>query len=206
MGFDFVNLASNKTQKGHLTKQERGADDNQTIEGVLKYVIIDRIDSDGWMVEVGSGTDTFIYPCSNPEPFLTLPDSTKTDTMYVPKNKTRVEISIDKQTNIYTIMRVIGSVSVFSNYQDTLKISINQNEKTNQDVNAEIELTNDSIKLGANNIIINDINLMEAQETQSNQIKILVDENTILKERINNIEAQLNQEESQEESEEEGGG
>ncbi len=194
---NFVNLASTNTKKGHLTKQERGADDNQTIVGVLKHVIKDRIDSDGWMVEIGSGNDVSVYACFNTEPFLTLPDSTESETMYVPKKKTRVEISIDKQTGVYYIIRVVGVQKALSNYQNTLKISINQDTNTNQDVNAEITMTNDNIELGAKDIIINNdgskTSLLQTQKTQANQIKVLIDENIFLKEKITNIENQLNQ-------------
>jgi len=192
---NFVNLASNSTQKGHLTNQERSADDNQTVSGILKHVIIDRIDTNGWIVEVGSGSNSSTYACTNPNPFLTLPDSTKTNTMYVPKNKTHVEISIDKQTKIYTILRVIGATSVLSNYQDTLKISIDQNNKTNKDIVAGIQITRDDIKLEANSITLKNANgtvdLIAEQETQANQIQVLVNENILLKEKINNIENQL---------------
>lgn len=195
---NFVDLASTSTKKGHLTKQKREADDNQTVEGILKHVIIDRIDSNGWMVEVGSGKDTSTYACTNPEPFLTLPDSTETDTMYVPKTKTRVEISIDKQHKIYRIVRVINVKTALSRYQDTLKISIDQNTKTNKDVNAEITVTNDNIELNANKIVISNnsgqkTDLVESQKKQANQIEILIEENRILKEKINSIESQLNQ-------------
>lgn len=196
---NFVDLASNETKKGHLTNQKRGADDNQTIEGILKYIIIDRIDSDGWMVEVGNGSNSFVYACSNPQWSLNIPDSTITDTMYVPRNKTRVEFSIDKKTKIYTIVRIIGGKSSFSNYQDTLKISIDQNLKTNQDVNAEITMTQDNIELNADKIIVNSndkqIDLVQSQINNANQIQILIGENTILKQKLNDIEEKLNKEE-----------
>lgn len=192
---NFVDLASNEPKLGHLTKQKK-KDKSQIVEGILKYIIIDRIDTDGWVVEVGSKSDKSTYNCTNPQWSLSIPSSNETQTMYVPKKKTRVEFSMDKKNKIYTIIRVIGGKSVFSNYQDVLKISVDQNDKTNQDVNAEITMTQESVQIDAKNIIINSndkqIDLVQTQEDHAEKIKTLSEENTLLKEKISQIEKKLN--------------
>lgn len=189
---NFVDLASTGVKKGHLTNQQQNKEGSEILEGYLKYVIIDRIDTNGWIVEVGSGSDKTKYSCTNPQWTLTLPDSTKTDKKYVPKYKTRVEFSADKKHKKYIISRVIGGKSSLSNYQDMLKISIDQNEKTNTNVNAEIKVTKNNIELGAQNITLKSNNQTIDLVEQANQIKVLINENVLLKERLNNIEQKLN--------------
>lgn len=192
---NFVDLASNKPKSGHLTKQ-KNKDKTKIVEGVLKHIIIDRIDANGWVVEVGSGSERSTYNCTNPQWSLSIPSSTQTATMYVPNKKTRVEFSMDKEHKIYTIIRVIGGKSAFSNYQDVLKISVDQNDKTNQDVNAEITMTSQDVQIDAKSIIINSddkqIDLIKTQENHEEQIKTLTQENNLLKEKINQIEEKLN--------------
>lgn len=188
---NFVDLASNEPKIGHLTnkKKDKGS---QNVSGILKYIIINRVESNGWIVEVGSGSDKTTYSCTNPQWALTMPDSNTTDKKYVPKHKTRVEISIDKKHKIYTIQRVINSKSAISNYQDMLKISIDQDEKTNSNVNAEIKITADEIELGANSVNLKANNQKIDLIKQSNQIQVLINDNLLLKEKINNIEKKLN--------------
>lgn len=173
---NFVNLASNEPLKGHLVKQKRDAGDSQIVEGVLKQIIKKRIDTDGWLVEVGSGKDTFTYSCYNPQWSQSLPESTETDTMYVPKNKTRVQFSMDKKNKIYIIQRVIAaSRTSIANYLDQLYISTDVNDKTNQDVSANMTMTKNDIKLQADNVVINSkgitLNILEIYDQQSQTIK-----------------------------------
>lgn len=193
---NFVDLASNQVKTGHLTNEAKKDGKDETIEGTLKHILKDRIDSNGWIVEVGTGKQKTQYKCTNPQWTLSMPDSTETETMYVPKTKTRVEFTRNKKTKINTITRVIGGKSPFSNYQGTLKISIDENDKTNQNVNASITVTADEIELGAKSVVLSangqKTDLVKTQETQANQIKILINENTILKEKINSIEQKLN--------------
>ena len=175
---NFVNLASNEPLKGHLTKQKRDAGDSQIVEGVLKQIIKERIDTDGWLVEVGSDKDTFVYNCYNPQWAVSLPESTETNTMYVPKNKIRVQFSMDKKNKIYIIDRIITATKTsIANYLNKLEISTNVNTKTNQDVNATMTMTNDDINLKADNIVVANekiaINVIEAFTKQSQKIEEL---------------------------------
>lgn len=201
---NFVDLASNKVKKGHLTKQERDVGDNQVVEGVLKYIIKDRIEFDGWYVEVGSGKDKFVYHCANQDPF-TIPDSTETETKYVPKKKTKVQFIMDKHNKIYTINRILTDQKVaLSLYKDQLRISVDNNNKTNQDVNAVITMGKEAIQMVANSIVIKDnddnqFDLIENQQNHTEQIQTLTAENELLKNKINNIEQQLTQLNTQDE-------
>lgn len=201
---NFVDLASNKVKKGHLTKQERDVGDNQVVEGALKYIVKDRIEFDGWYVEVGSGKDKFTYHCANQDPF-TIPDSTETETKYVPKKKTKVQFIMDKHNKIYTINRILTDQKVaLSLYKDQLRISVDNNNKTNQDVNAVITMGKEAIQMVANSIIIKDneenqFDLIENQQNHEEQIQTLKEENESLKNKINNIEQQLTQLNTQDE-------
>lgn len=194
----FEKLASTDVIKGHLTNQKRSPGDSQTVKGVLKHVIRERIDTNGWIVTVGSDKDKSDYSCTNPQWSTTLPSSTITPTLYVPKEKTEVEISLDKKNKIYTILRVIsGNVNPFGLYQDTLTVSINQNEKTNGDVNAEVTMTKETINMVADAIVVQDnnnnqINLIENSNEQSQKIEELQQQNSDLRNRIQIIEQQLN--------------
>jgi hypothetical protein len=204
-----VKLASNKPLKGHLTNQERTTDDSQTVEGVLKQIVKDRIDSDGWYVEVGKDNDKYVYHCSYPQWATggTIPESTETNTLYVPVGKVRVEITIDKKNKIYIIQRLIdNSKASIVNYNNELHISVNSNTKTNQDVNANVKLTNDTINLNADSVVVTDNNnnefdLIESHTIQIGQIQVLQEENKKLQERISTIEEQLNTENKSDELE-----
>ena len=186
---NFVALASNEPKVGHLTKQKRTGDDSQTVEGVLKYVLKNAIDSNGWVVEVGTGSDKSLYKCSNPLGVTSLPDSTETDEKYVIKGKIRTEISIDKKNKIYTIKRIINNTSMeLFKYANKLYISIDNNKKTNQNVNSTITLTENGIDLNADSVTVtNGSSVINIVETQ-NKINEL-------EEKITNLEKQLNKEE-----------
>ena len=183
-------LADTMPKKGHLTNQERKAGDKQSVIGVLVHIIKEKIDKNGWVVEVGTGKDKTKYNCVNGQGGLYIPDSTITDTMYIPKNKTEAYIEIDKKSKIYTLTKIIGDVIPLASYEDVLTISTNTNEKTNQDVNASVILTKDIINLKASSIVIQDgdgteVDLLkqnqEIQELKASN-KALQDDNETLKE------------------------
>lgn len=196
---NFVDLASNSTKKGHLTSQSRNAGDIQFIDGILKQIVKSRIDSDGWIVEVGDKSDKQSYKCTNPNPLI-IPDSTETETMYIPKKKVKVKISIDKKSHVYNIVNIDDGDNQVSlaKYRNTLYVSVDNNTKNNTSSNAVITMTNNSINLDAKSITISngddEINLMETQQNQSQQIQNLQDENALLREKITNIETQLKEE------------
>ena len=192
---NFVDLASNDVKKGHLVSQSRKSDDVQVVEGILKQIIKSRIDTNGWLVEVGDGTNTHIYKCTNPN-YLQIPESTETDSYYVPKGTVKVQFIIDKYTKIYTITRIITNTLVpISSYDGTLYISLNNNTKENNDVDAVITMNKEDITLNGNVSIINGdtkVNIIQEQENQQNQIDALQKENSLLKSKIDEIEKQIN--------------
>ena len=109
-------------------------------------------------------------------------ESTITETLYVPKNKTDVYIDIDKKSKIYTLTRIIGDVIPLASYEDVLTISTNTNEKTNQDVNASMVMTKDIINLKASSIVIKDNDDTEVDLIQqSKDIEDLKSDNESLK-------------------------
>lgn len=187
----FENLASTEMTKGRLRKKKRSPDDNQVVEGILKYIIIDKIDLDGWIVEVGNAPDTFSYACYNAQGGMWIPDSTVTNNRYVPKKKTKVEISIDKYTKIYKINRIITDAKIpLASFGNTLYISNDTNTKNNK-ANAAIQIGQEAISLIADELVIQsgeqEIDLVNSY----NQIQDLKTENQALKDRIQNIENQI---------------
>lgn len=176
-------LADTMPKKGHLVSQERKPGDKESTTGVLIHIIKERIDSNGWVVEVGTGKNKVKYHCINGQGGLFIPESTVTDTMYVPKNKTEVYVEIDKKSKIYTLTKIIGDVIPLASYGDTLTISTNTNEKTNQDVNSQVTLTKNTINLNASSIIIQDNDNTEVDLIQqSKDIETLKADNEALKE------------------------
>ena len=192
---NFVNLASEKVKIGHLT-QKRDVGDNQVVEGILKQIIKNQIETNGWLVEVGNGKNTHIYHCSNTDPF-NLPDVTETETMYVPTKKVKVEFIMDKFNKIYTITRMITDRKIpLSLYNDQLKISVDNNNKTNQDVNAAITINKKGINLMAESIVIQNkenekIDLVDAHQNNIESIEELKQQNLSLTNEIKEIKNQL---------------
>ena len=175
---NFQGLAATKTKKGHLNDQERKKDDKQSTEGVLKRILISKIDTNGWDVVVGKGSDTHTYHCVNPLGSLLIPDSTiSTNKLYyIPKNKTAVDIDIDKKSHIYTITRVKGQQIPLASFNDKLYLSVDTNSKTNSDINAEITMSKDDITLQGDNIVVkdnddNEVNLIDAHNEQVENIE-----------------------------------
>ena len=204
-------LADTRPKKGHLTNQERKKDDKQSATGVLVHILRKKIDSDGWIVDVGTGKNKSRYHCVNGTGGMYIPDSNVTDTMYVPKVKTEVNIDIDKKSKIYTITKIISDKKIsLASFEDMLYISTNNNENTNQDVNASIVMTKDIVNLKANEIIIEDndgteINLIQTTKQQQESVqqqqqaieelqesnKQLSSENTSLLQRVEILEETL---------------
>lgn len=171
---NFQGLASTKTKKGHLTSQERESDDVAREYGTLIRIHKNKMYENGWEVQVGTDKDAVTYMCSYQSSVLYIPDSTETDSYYVPKQKTQVEVNIDKKSKIYTIVKINSlNKTPIALYENNLTISTNTNEDTNKDVKASIEVSNESITLKSNNIVIKDsdnnkINLVESNKNLSN--------------------------------------
>ena len=206
---NFQGLAATRTKKGHLSDQERKKDDKQSTEGTLKRILISKIDENGWEVVVGKGTDTHTYNCVNPLGSLLIPESeiSPNKQYYIPKNKTIVEIDIDKKSRIYTITRVLGQQVPLASFDDKLHLSVDTNTKTNGDINAEITMSSDDITRQADNVTVkdnedNEINLLEENEQQKNNISALQKENKSLLSRIEILEEAVSELQSDDESNE----
>ena len=75
----FEDFASPKAKKGHLNNNERDTDEIKHERGVLVKIEKNKIDSNGWIVEVGQGENKKTYECSNVTgyyPFRTVPKQT----------------------------------------------------------------------------------------------------------------------------------
>lgn len=204
---NFQGLASTKTKKGHLNNnQERKSSDKQSAEGILVRIKIDKIDDDGWEVEVGTGNDKKKYMCSDSRGGLMIPDSTisKNKKYYIPKNKTEVEIDIDKKSKIYTITRIRSDKQIpLAKFSDKLYLSVNSNTKNNKKVSALLTMSNNKITVQADNVVVKDnednsIDLVEAHKEQTQTIKVLQQERKSLEERIQILEEKINKQENEE--------
>lgn len=142
----FQGLAGTKTKKGHLTKQDRDSEDVVFESGELVKIEKNKIMKDGWIVKV----DGKEYKCTNDSSVLEVPDCLETSLYYIPKVKTNVEVSIDKQSQIYKLLRLksfrknymiseSGKVSIFSPTTSTSilpKAIVSTNSKEQQILNA----------------------------------------------------------------------
>lgn len=195
-------LASTKTKKGHLNNQEKKADDNAIETGVLVRIHKDKLYKNGWEVKIGTGSDAVTYMCSYSDSVLHIPDSTVTDQYYIPKQKTEVDVIIDKKSKIYTITKINTlNKKPLVLYEDNLMISTNTNTDTNSSVKTLIEISEDSINIKSDNIIITDsnnnqINLLTLQDTTAQQIINLQAQNQSLLERIEVLEKNIKEEDN----------
>lgn len=95
-------FVSGKTKKGHLSKDERTANDHKKLDGVLKRVHKNKLYERGWEVYV----DKKKYMCTYGDNIIYLPPYTETEEYYIPKKKCKVQITVDEKTKIYTIIRI----------------------------------------------------------------------------------------------------
>lgn len=186
---NFQGLAATKTKKGHLdSQQEKKASDNAKEVGTLIRITKDKLYENGWEVQVGSGSGAKTYMCSYQDGVLYIPPFTETDKYYVMKEKVEVEISIDKQTKVYNITKINTlNKKPLALYNEKLTISTNTNTNTNSNVETSIEVSNNSVEINSDNIIINDsnnnkINLIESQVNNTEKITKLEEDNAILQE------------------------
>lgn len=203
---NFQKLASTATKKGHLTDQTKKADDNAVEIGTLVRIVRDKMYENGWEVKVGTGSESKTYMCSYGDGVLCIPESTVTDQYLVPKEKTEVEVSIDKKSKIYTIKKIkTNNTKPIALYDDLLTISTNTNTNTNGNVSASIEVSNDSVNLKTNSVKITSDNeeidlvkshktvksLSEENESVQKELKALKNEKDALWERIESLESRL---------------
>ena len=194
---NFQGLASSKVKKGHLSdQQERKSDDKQSAKGILVRIEIDKIDDDGWEVEVGTGKNKKKYMCSDSRGGLLIPDSTisKNKKYYITKAKTEVEIDIDKKSKIYRITKINSDKQIpLSTFADKLYLSPNSNTKTNQNIKTLLTMSKTNVVLQADEVIVKDndnksVNIIESNEKQQNDIQTLQEQNLSLDERIKELE------------------
>lgn len=189
---NFQGLASTRTKKGHLTNQEKKASDNAVETGTLIRISKEKLYENGWEVQVGTDSDAVTYMCSYGDGVLYLPDSTETDVYYIPKEKTEVELVIDKQTKIYTITKINTlNKKPIALYENKLTISTNTNTNTNSDVNTSIEVSNNSVNINSDIVTITDsqnnqVDLVESQK----KVDSLLERIQILEDKIEEIESQ----------------
>lgn len=190
---NFQGLASTKPKKGHLTDQSKKAEDVASEIGELIRIEKDKLYENGWEVKVGKGSSATTYKCSYGSGIMYIPDSNITDKYYVPKKKTEVEVTIDKKSKVYTVVKINTSnkkpVALFEN---TLTISTNTNKINIKDFMAQIQITQDVIKMQAEKIALidkdkNTVNLMESQK----KIQDLENQNNLLLERIEILEKKI---------------
>lgn len=167
---NFQGLAGTRTKKGHLNSQERESDDVSRETGTLIRIHKKKLYEDGWEVQVGTDKDAKTYMCSYQSGVLYIPDSTETDEYYVPKQKTQVEVNIDKKSKIYTIVKINSlNKKPIALFEDNLTISTNTNENTNSDVEASIEVSTKSITLKSDNVVVLDSNDNKIDLVESNK-------------------------------------
>lgn len=209
---NFQGLAGTRTRKGHLNnKEEKKASDMAKLNGLLIRVEKEKFDKNGWEVQVGEKKDAKTYMCSYQEGILNMPDFTETKKYYVMKGKVNVEISIDKKSKVYSITKInsLNKKPLFL-YNNTLRISVDSNTKTNQNVEAKIELTDDSVDIKGDSITVTDsddnkIDLIEENKKADERISELEEQNKSLLEKIQIIEEKLdNSSEESDNSEDEG--
>lgn len=95
-------FVSGKTKKGHLTNEEREAGDVVKETGILVKVNKNKIYEKGWEVKIDDKT----YMCTYGDNIVYLPPCTLNGSYYMPKKECKVEVSIDKKSQIYTITRI----------------------------------------------------------------------------------------------------
>lgn len=193
---NFQGLAGTRTKKGHLNSQERKSDDVSRETGTLIRIHKKKLYENGWEVQVGTDKDAKTYMCSYQSGVLYIPDSTETEEYYVPKQKTQVEVDIDKKSQIYTIVKINSlNKKPIALYDSNLTISTDTNENTNKDVQASIEVSTKSINLKSDTVTVTDSNNNKIDLVKSNEnLNNLQEEVTNLKEK-NKIEiSTLNEE------------
>lgn len=148
----FQDFASTKTKKGHLNNTGNEEDEGaKKLTGTLVKIDRKKLYDNGWLVET---TEKKQYWCSYGDGVLCIPDSTVSDTYYVPKAKTEVEISIDEKNSIYTITRLKDpNKKPIALFDDKIEISTNTNTQTNKNNTAKIEVGKDKVNITGNTIV-----------------------------------------------------
>ncbi|MBR1610721.1 MAG: hypothetical protein IJ672_04415 [Methanobrevibacter sp.] len=176
----FQGLAGTRVKKGHLNNQEeKKPEDNAKENGELIRIHKKKLYEKGWEVKVGTGKDAVTYMCSYGDAVLCIPDSNITEEYYIPKNKTNVEVTIDKKSKIYTVTKINSpNVKPIALYEDNLVISTNTNTDTNSKEDTAIEVSKKSVNIKSSSVTITDaddntIDLFESHDQTNQQISDL---------------------------------
>ena len=126
-------FVSGKTKKGHLQKGERDTGDVIKEIGILVKVDKNNMQGKGWEVKIDNKT----YMCTYGDNIMYLPPCTLNGQYYLPKKQCKVEVSIDKKSQLYTITKIDDP--------DKQPITIQNNSITLQtNGNASLQLSNDT--------------------------------------------------------------
>lgn len=205
----FQDFASTKTKKGHLNESERDTDEIKHEKGILTKIEKSKIESDGWIVEVGKGDDKKTYNCTNTTGVLNIPDSTETDLYYVPTSQIDVDVTLDTVSKIYQITR-IKSLNNHVAYQSDGELVITNSGTTSLTEDAEggkITISQTKVTIDGDNVVngntstdnlevknkfkIGNMDVGITIKTLEENNKTLTEENEKLKEDINEIKKQI---------------
>lgn len=195
----FEGLASTRTKKGHLNAQERKPGDTVVEKGILIRIDRQKLYEDGWEVKVGTGKSAKVYKCSYGDGVMYIPDSDVTKQYFVPKGKVEVELTIDKKTKLYTITKInTGNKTAVALFENLLTLSVDTNENSN--VKTSIEVSDESINMKSDSVIItdsdnNEIDLLEANESVKKQIKYLTEQSNEKQTQIQELTNKVNEKE-----------
>lgn len=198
----FQKLSGTKTKKGHLNENgERDSDEVLVTTGILVKVEKTKRNSNGWQVEVGTGSSKKTYNCVNSTGTLVIPAYTDSKTYFVMKEKVTVDVTIDNVSKIYSITRIHGTESLI-NMRDN-KITITDTPITNdrkQTTNITVakntvKLESDNINLKGDSVFENTVTIMDKIIIEGSidapEIKELKKENESLKAEIQDIKEQI---------------
>lgn len=174
-------LVGTRTRKGHLNSEERT--DKVLFEtGELKKIIKDKIDSNGWVVDV----DGTIYKCIFEQSIMTKPECTESELYLIPKQKTVVNVSLDKESKIYKITSIIGlNVGFFSVEGDATIVTTAETDTSQISIinqSAEVNINNDGVNITHNDteISISDEGIsLNGEVLNINNIKITMNPNAL---------------------------
>lgn len=144
----FQQFASKKAKKGHLNNTGEDEEGAKNVNGIIVKIDKKKLYSDGWLVKVPTEDDKEYWCKWGDSGVISLPDCTESDSYYVPKKDTPVDVSIDEDNKVYTIIRMKAvDKTPIALYNDTLELSPDTNTDTNQDNKSKIEISKQDIKL-----------------------------------------------------------
>lgn len=198
----FQKLSGTKTKKGHLNENgERDSEEVLVTTGVLVKVEKAKRNSNGWQVEVGTGSDKKTYNCVNSTGTLVIPAYTDSKTYFVMKEKVTVDVTIDNVSKIYSITRIHGTQSLINMRDNQITITdtpiTNDRKQTTNITVAKntVKLESDNINLKGDSVFENTVTVMDKIIIEGSidapEIKELQKENANLKSEIQDIKEQI---------------